>query len=30
MSFAGAPKGTYRYFCTPHLAMGMKATITVQ
>ena len=30
MSFAGAPKGTYRYYCTPHLAMGMKATITVQ
>jgi plastocyanin len=30
MSFAGAPKGTYRYFCTPHLAMGMKGTITVQ
>ena len=30
MSIAGAPKGTYCYFCTPHLAMGIKATITVQ
>lgn len=30
ISFAGAPKGTYRYFCTPHLALGMKGTITVQ
>lgn len=30
ISFGGAPKGTYRYFCTPHLALGMKATITVQ
>lgn len=30
VSFAGAPKGIYRYFCTPHLALGMKAIITVQ
>jgi plastocyanin len=30
ISFAGAPKGSYRYHCTPHLAMGMIATITVQ
>jgi plastocyanin len=30
VSFAGAPKGTYHYYCTPHLALGMKATITVQ
>jgi plastocyanin len=30
ISFAGAPKGTYKYFCTPHLALGMKATLTVQ
>ena len=30
IAFTGAPKGTYRYFCTPHLAMGMVATITVQ
>ena len=30
VSFTGVPAGTYRYFCTPHLALGMKATITVQ
>jgi plastocyanin len=30
VSFAGAPPGTYHYYCTPHLALGMKATITVQ
>lgn len=30
VSFGGAPKGTYNYHCTPHLAMGMKGTITVQ
>jgi plastocyanin len=30
VSFAGVPKGTYKYYCTPHLALGMKATITVQ
>jgi plastocyanin len=30
VSFAGAPTGTYNYHCTPHLAMGMKGTITVQ
>jgi plastocyanin len=30
VSFAGAPKGTYHYYCTPHLALGMKATVTVQ
>ncbi|HET7189940.1 MAG TPA: plastocyanin/azurin family copper-binding protein [Gemmatimonadaceae bacterium] len=30
ISFGGAAKGTYRYFCTPHLALGMKGTITVQ
>ena len=30
ISFGGAPKGTYRYYCTPHLALGMKGTITVQ
>ncbi|MGZ5043019.1 MAG: plastocyanin/azurin family copper-binding protein, partial [Usitatibacter sp.] len=28
--FGGASKGTYHYFCTPHLALGMKGTITVQ
>lgn len=30
ISFGGAPKGTYHYFCTPHIAMNMKGTITVQ
>jgi plastocyanin len=29
-SFIGLPKGIYHYFCTPHLAMGMVAVITVQ
>lgn len=30
MTFDGAPTGTYTYYCTPHLALGMKATLTVQ
>jgi plastocyanin len=30
MSFAGVPPGTYKYYCTPHLALGMRGTITVQ
>ena len=30
ISFAGVPKGTYKYFCTPHQALGMKAQLTVQ
>lgn len=30
ISFASVPKGTYPYHCVPHLAMGMKGTITVQ
>jgi plastocyanin len=30
VSFAGVPAGTYKYYCTPHLAMNMKGTITVQ
>lgn len=30
VSFAGLKPGTYHYYCTPHLALGMKATITVQ
>lgn len=30
ISFAGAPAGTYRYHCTPHLPFGMHGTITVQ
>ncbi|GAC1655697.1 MAG: hypothetical protein NVS4B3_20650 [Gemmatimonadaceae bacterium] len=30
ISFAGVKAGKYDYHCTPHLAMGMKGTITVQ
>ena len=30
MSFASVPAGKYDYICTPHLAMGMKGSITVQ
>jgi plastocyanin len=29
ISFAGAPQGTYDYFCLPHPALGMKATLIV-
>ena len=30
ISFAGVPKGTYKFFCTPHQALGMHGQITVQ
>lgn len=30
VKFNNAPKGEYKYFCTPHLALGMKAKLTVQ
>ena len=30
VSFGKMPPGKYDYHCTPHLAMGMKGTITVQ
>lgn len=30
VSFAGVPAGSYTYYCTPHLALGMKAALTVQ
>jgi len=30
VSFANIPAGKYPYFCTPHLALGMKGEITVQ
>ena len=30
VSFAGTKPGVYRYYCTPHLALGMKAAVTVQ
>lgn len=29
ISFAGAPAGTYAYFCTPHEMLGMVAELTV-
>jgi plastocyanin len=30
VSFANAPTGTYKGYCTPHLTLGMKMTIRVQ
>ena len=30
ISFANIKAGTYPYHCTPHLAMNMKGTVTVQ
>lgn len=30
ISFAGAPKGTYSYYCLPHRALGMVGVITVE
>ena len=30
VSFAGAPKGVYKMYCLPHLALGMRGKITVQ
>ncbi len=30
VSFANAPQGTYKGYCVPHLALGMKIAITVQ
>lgn len=30
VSFGGVKPGVYPFFCTPHLAMNMKGTITVQ
>jgi plastocyanin len=30
ISFGKVPSGQYAFHCTPHLAMGMKGTITVQ
>ena len=29
ISFAGAPAGVYKFYCLPHLAMGMRGTLTV-
>ena len=30
VSFAGAPVGEYKFFCTPHIPFGMHAKIIVQ
>jgi len=30
VSFAGTPSGDYKFYCLPHLALGMKGKITVQ
>jgi plastocyanin len=30
VKFAGAPTGEYKYYCLPHLALGMKGKLTVQ
>jgi plastocyanin len=30
VSFANAPKGTYKGYCTPHLTLGMKIAIKVE
>jgi plastocyanin len=30
VTFAGVPAGRYRYYSTPHLALGMTATIVVK
>jgi plastocyanin len=30
VSFGGVKPGKYTFHCTPHLAMNMKGTVTVQ
>jgi len=30
ISFAGAPTGDYKFYCLPHLALGMRGKVTVQ
>jgi plastocyanin len=30
VKFNNAPRGEYKYYCTPHLALGMKARLTVK
>ena len=30
VNFANAPTGEYKYYCLPHLALGMKAKINVE
>ena len=29
ISFAGAPVGEYKFYCLPHLAMGMRGVLTI-
>jgi plastocyanin len=29
IAFAGAPAGVYKFYCLPHLAMGMHGVLTV-
>lgn len=29
INFSGAPAGTYKFYCLPHLAMGMTGVLTV-
>lgn len=30
VSFAGAPKGEYKFYCLPHLALGMRGKLKVE
>lgn len=30
VNFARAPKGVYNFYCTPHVALGMRGNITVE
>lgn len=30
VNFANAPAGEYKFYCLPHLALGMKGSLTVQ
>lgn len=30
VSFAGVKPGVYHFYCTPHLALGMRGQVTVQ
>ena len=30
VSFAGLPAGRYRFYCQPHLALGMRGAVTVR
>ena len=30
VNFANAPAGEYKYYCLPHLALGMKGKLTIQ